>query len=150
MSNRGVLQLQKLTVRYSNWGGSSKGTRDFIERILPAFKREFPHIEVAKQHVKYQHPALIGEYVHGRVKEVCVRNDEWPQVLRQAQYLRTEAGFEEKVTRRRHKSMSATYSAQGLWHPSVINTLKTVSLDRSIEPAFKTPAFKTISEEPEP
>ncbi|CAD6336955.1 unnamed protein product [Miscanthus lutarioriparius] len=62
MALRGVWQLQKLVVNYCDWGGSSRGIRDFMEAHLPAFKEKNPHLEVVTELVRGQHPNLKGIY----------------------------------------------------------------------------------------
>jgi len=89
MSIRGVRQLKGLTLRYCDWGGSSRGARAFIQDNLIEWATKNPAVEVTRSFVtpslppdplpflvwatffrqqietvikRNHHPVVIGEY----------------------------------------------------------------------------------------
>lgn len=62
MSIAGVRQLKVLTIRFCQYGGSSRGVRDFLTSRLAQFKEENPTLTVNVVAKNGQHPILIGEY----------------------------------------------------------------------------------------
>ncbi|CAH1452203.1 unnamed protein product [Lactuca virosa] len=92
MSQRGVWQLQKLTVSYCNWGGSSRGIRAFMESHLQAFKENNPQLEVVTELNRGQHPFLKGSYKNKNERVVSVMNMTPEDVLLCATRLRNSLG----------------------------------------------------------
>jgi hypothetical protein len=75
MSKNGVWQLQKLFLYFSKKEGSSKGIRELIgDKIFLTFKELNPQITFL---IKYKngHPKIVGEYIHGKQKVLCVKNE---------------------------------------------------------------------------
>jgi hypothetical protein len=80
MAKRGVFQLKELTLHYCRRGGSSEGTRQFIERDLAAWAAKNPQIEIRTQERNGRHPYLHGAYckrtrsappTHGMHDAIC-------------------------------------------------------------------------------
>ncbi|KAK9865433.1 hypothetical protein WJX84_003307 [Apatococcus fuscideae] len=65
MSRRGVWQLKHLTLRYCDWSGSSKGTRDFIDHLLPQFSRENAQLKIETAVQRGRHPSWHAQYRWG-------------------------------------------------------------------------------------
>lgn len=88
MATRGVFQLQKLRVIYCDWGGSSRGTRDFIRERIVQFAEQTPAAEVVTEVKRGRHPSIIGEYISGARKAISVRNMAPHEIMKHAYSLR--------------------------------------------------------------
>ncbi|CAN6935526.1 unnamed protein product, partial [Brassica oleracea] len=117
MALRGVWQLQKLVVSYCNWGGSSRGTRAFMESELSALIQKNPQLEVATELSRGQHPYLKGIYRNRNERVVCVKNMDPEQVLLNATRLRNSLG--RKVVKLRTRHVTKHPSVQGTWTTAV-------------------------------
>lgn len=62
VSNTFILPLQKLVVQYCDWGGSSKGMREFILSDLAVWAKRNPQVEVVVQPTPRKHPFIRGFY----------------------------------------------------------------------------------------
>ncbi|ETV69974.1 hypothetical protein H257_14347 [Aphanomyces astaci] len=116
MATRGVWQLQKLTVRYCQYGGSSKNVRELLKdpRFL-SFVTENPQVSFATEVQGNKHPVLIGEYITNETKVCDVKNQDIPFVLKQMQRLRDTSG--RKMTKINAPVISKRPTIQGIWQP---------------------------------
>ncbi|CAK4660049.1 hypothetical protein LEN26_001986 [Aphanomyces euteiches] len=116
MATRGVWQLQKLTIRYCQYGGSSRNVRDMLKdpRFLN-FVSENPQVEFATQIKGNKHPVLIGEYITNETKVCDVKNQDIKFVLKQMQRLRDTSG--RKMTKINAPVVSKRPTIQGIWQP---------------------------------
>ncbi|CAL5220160.1 g2125 [Coccomyxa viridis] len=121
MARQGVWQLNRLTVNFCNFSGSSRGVRQFVEELLPTFRSENPQLNVVEALRPGHHPYLKAEYRNGTVRNVGVKNESEEEVLRQAMTLRSSAGRSTHVkVKERHVQPSqggqrASPSVQGMW-----------------------------------
>ena len=123
MSIRGVRQLKALTLRYCDWGGSSRGARAYIQKELVPWATDNPAVTVSTAIKRNKHPVLIAEYVWGQSKVLNVDNKNVSEIGLEVQRLRNSSG--RKMTRFKEPVKSETPSLQGVWNPAVpIQTLE--------------------------
>ncbi|CAM9162107.1 unnamed protein product [Hapterophycus canaliculatus] len=92
MATRGVFQLRKLTLKYCDHSGSSKGAREFIRHQIVDFANSTPAAEVATELRPGQHPYLLGDYVTGEVKTIGIKNITPGEIMDYALMLRNSSG----------------------------------------------------------
>ncbi|KAL3162365.1 hypothetical protein ABBQ32_010046 [Trebouxia sp. C0010 RCD-2024] len=103
MTQRGVWQLQRLTVSYCEHSGSSRGAREFVQSFLPIFAEENKQIDVKTVLHPGRHPCLRGEYRNGTSRQVGVKNEPQEELLRQTILLRGSIGRKASlVVKQRH------------------------------------------------
>ncbi|PNS19361.1 hypothetical protein CAC42_2538 [Sphaceloma murrayae] len=110
-----ILQCKQLNFHYCNFGGSSKGMKSFLTHSLGQFAKANPSIEINISPRPNKHPVIIGKYMNGREKAVCVRNLEKDQVLQKANLLRAANGEKLKKVTKPVKSLNE--SVRGIWDP---------------------------------
>ncbi|KAK0623128.1 thioredoxin-like protein [Immersiella caudata] len=110
-----ILQCKKLNFHYCDWAGSSKGMNTFIKTLLPQFAAAHPQIEIVVSPRPRKHPVIVGQYINGRERNVCVKNMEPLRILQRAKYLRDASG--EKVKRVNKPVQSINESVRGVWSP---------------------------------
>ena len=66
----GVWQLQRVTLRFCNFGGSSAGAREFIAKgHLADFARRNPQVLLSAKALANRHPVFFGEYSEDSARE---------------------------------------------------------------------------------
>ncbi|RDW88586.1 hypothetical protein BP6252_00618 [Coleophoma cylindrospora] len=110
-----VLQCKRLDFHYCDWAGSSKGMNSFLKNSLSRFAAANPSIEMTVSPRPRKHPVIIGHYINGRHKAICVRNLEKEQILKKAELLRDASG--EKLKRVTKPVKSINESVRGVWSP---------------------------------
>jgi large subunit ribosomal protein L43 len=87
----------------------------FIKSSLPKFAKRNPQIEITVSPRPNQHPVIIGHYVNGKQKEICVKNMTNEGVRDRAEMLRDTNG--EKDKRVNKPVTSINESVRGIWSP---------------------------------
>ncbi|KAI1504226.1 thioredoxin-like protein [Biscogniauxia marginata] len=110
-----ILQCKKMDIHYCDHSGSSRGMNSFIRSQLSKFAASHPQIEFAVSPRPRKHPVLIGHYINGKSKAICVKNMDPLQILKKAELLRDASG--EKVKRVNKPVTSINQSVRGVWSP---------------------------------
>jgi large subunit ribosomal protein L43 len=92
MSLRGVRQLRKLIIRYSDYDGSSKGIREWLRLNVVEFAQNNPEMMIEAQIKRNVHPYLQGQYKSGNMKTICVKNLRPERIQEYAMFLRNQIG----------------------------------------------------------
>ncbi|KAH8806233.1 mitochondrial ribosomal protein-like protein subunit L51 [Hyaloscypha sp. PMI_1271] len=110
-----ILQCHKLSFHYCDWAGSSRGMNSFLCNSLQKFALVNPQIEIEVSPRPRRHPVIIGHYIGGRQKAICVRNLQKEQIKQKAELLRDASG--EKLKRVTKPVKSINESVRGVWSP---------------------------------
>ncbi|KAJ3479983.1 hypothetical protein NLG97_g8177 [Lecanicillium saksenae] len=110
-----ILQCKKMDFHYCDWAGSSQGMNGFIKSLLPKVAASNPQVEFAVSPRPGRHPVIIGHYINGRTKPICVRNLSPYEILQKVELLRDASG---QKNRRTSKAVTSTKpSVRGIWSP---------------------------------
>jgi large subunit ribosomal protein L43 len=90
-------------------------TSSFLHNSLSKFASTNPQIEITVSPRPRKHPVIIGHYINGREKAICVRNLQKEQILHKAELLRDASG--EKLKRVTKPVKSINESVRGVWSP---------------------------------
>ena len=118
MATRGVVQLRKLTLKYCEYGGSSRALREYISNgRLAAWASQHPDTLVEVKVKNGHHPLVKGEYLSGSVQhQVTVKNyKHWHHVEEVCQMMADRSG--RKITKITTPVLTDTPSVQGVWTP---------------------------------
>ncbi|KAF2276328.1 uncharacterized protein EI97DRAFT_433166 [Westerdykella ornata] len=110
-----ILQCKRLEFHYCDWAGSSRGMNAFIKSYLPRFAKNHPQIEIVVSPKPRQHPVIVGHFINGKQREVCVKNMKPEGVREQVELLRDASG--EKLKRTTKPVTSINESVRGIWSP---------------------------------
>jgi large subunit ribosomal protein L43 len=116
MATRGVYQLQKLTLRYCEHGGSSRSVREIISSgTLSEWATNHPHVQVHVVVRNGKHPYVEGEYLNRAKHQVGVKNRPVQYVVGVCDMLHNRSG--RKIKKMVNPVITATPSVQGVWTP---------------------------------
>jgi large subunit ribosomal protein L43 len=99
---RAKWQMLRLTVRYCDFGGSSRGAREWIKTRLPQFATENPHLACRTILGRGKHPAMQGEYLRGVPRTCDLKNKTPREIERLVQALRDTNGHKVGSRGRQH------------------------------------------------
>ena len=118
MATRGIPQLQKLRIRYCEYGGSSTVIRQHLSQSphLLNFATDNPHIQIVVKPRNGHHPYIEGQYITGQSKQICVKNTDERRVREVFDVLRNSSG--RKIVRLGGLAVRGDCaSIQGVWTP---------------------------------
>ena len=87
----------------------------FIKSLLPKFAAANPQVEFSVSPRPGKHPVVIGHYINGRTKPVCVRNLSPFEILQKVELLRDASG--DKLRKTNKPVLSTKPSVRGVWSP---------------------------------
>ncbi|KAK6949835.1 hypothetical protein Daesc_008157 [Daldinia eschscholtzii] len=82
---------------------------------LAKFASTHPQIEFAVSPRPRKHPVLIGHYINGKQKSICVKNMDSLQILKKMELLRDASGEKNKKVNKPVTSINE--SVRGIWSP---------------------------------
>lgn len=104
----------RVTLRYCNWGGSSRGMRELLRTQLKKLAAASPKVEFVAMR-SAGHPIVKGEYANGLSKTVCVRNYDPQKIIQKIQLVQNASG---KKLEKYHRAVeSHNPSVRGIWSP---------------------------------
>ncbi|KAF2859112.1 hypothetical protein K470DRAFT_300458 [Piedraia hortae CBS 480.64] len=110
-----ILACKKIDFHYCDWAGSSRGMNAFIKHSLKSFAQANPAIEITVSPRPGKHPVMIGTYINGEQKPICVRNLEPSAILQKAELLKNATGG--RLKKQKKPVNSANESIRGVWSP---------------------------------
>eukprot|EP00271_Cylindrocystis_brebissonii_P018786 TRINITY_DN545_c0_g5_i1.p1 TRINITY_DN545_c0_g5~~TRINITY_DN545_c0_g5_i1.p1 ORF type:complete len:119 (+),score=27.18 TRINITY_DN545_c0_g5_i1:123-479(+) len=117
MATRGVWQLKQLLIKFCDFGGSSRGARDFISKHLEEFKAANPQLTAEAVLNRGHHPHLQAVFENGSQRIVDLRKKSLGEVYEQVERLRDSTGRKVKKLTTRH--VTERPSIQGTWRPGM-------------------------------
>ena len=119
MATRGIVQLQTLTLKYCEYGGSSRALREYLANgRLAEWAARNPTVAVEVKVRNGHHPLVQADYLTGRniLHQVSVKNyEKWQDVQEVCQMLANRSG--RKITKITQPVLTDTPSIQGVWTP---------------------------------
>lgn len=110
-----IQPCKKITLRYCNWGGSSKGMREFVRTgEFAKFAEKYPKVQFELRR-EPGHPVVKGDFINGRDKVICVRNMEPQKIKQKLTVLRDSSGERLKYYNKGVESVNE--SVRGIWSP---------------------------------
>lgn len=114
---RFVCQLQRMTIKFSKYGGNAKGVRDFIEHDIVDFARANPGVALYLKPRRKQTPVLIAEYLNGSRHWFSMHNFTRDELKQWLDFYVNRSGA--PIQRFRKPHHTDWPSIQGVWTPFV-------------------------------
>jgi large subunit ribosomal protein L43 len=123
-ASSGQWALKRLTIRYSETGGSSLGTRFYFRHLLENWKTKNPQVEVVTSHSQFEHPNVTAEWISGESHETSMANLQPKQIENLLNFYRNSHGANLYLRHGGPRVWTERRSIQGLWQPSLEGSLK--------------------------
>ena len=118
--------LKRLTVRYSETGGSSLGVRFYFRKLMDTWKLANPQVELVTEHSQFEHPRAIAEWHSGETHETSMANLKPKQIENLLNFYRNSQGANMYLRHGGPRCWTERRSVQGLWQPSLESSLKSL------------------------
>jgi len=117
MATRGAKQLQKMSIRYCEVGGSSLNVREFLSSgKIVDFAAANPTVEIEVTPRNGHHPYIRGDYMTGNWKQMCVKNEPTKRIRKVMEMLNNTSG--RKIVKLGGLAVRTDApSVQGIWTP---------------------------------
>lgn len=127
MCSNGVYQLQKILIRYSETGHSSRNVRFFLRYILPDYKEENKSLNFEIRHEQYEEPLATFEYINNSKYEVSLKDVKSKHIVDIINLYKDSSGNNRYLKHGGPKVYSDRRSIQGLWCPSIYSELNAIA-----------------------
>lgn len=127
MCSNGVFHLQKILIRYSETGHSSRNVRFFLRYILPDYKEENKHLNFEIRHEQYEEPLATFEYINNSKYEVSLKDVKSKHIVDIINLYKDSSGNSSYLKHGGPKVYSDRRSIQGLWRPSIYSELNAIA-----------------------
>ncbi|KAK3213718.1 hypothetical protein GRF29_28g708044 [Pseudopithomyces chartarum] len=111
-----ILPCKRITLRYCDWAGSSRGMNAYLKTQFGLFAKRNPQVEFQVYRKHNQDPVITAYYLNGHQKSVNVKNLTPEGVREKIELLRNSSP--EKNKRVAGKPVtSINESVRGIWSP---------------------------------
>jgi large subunit ribosomal protein L43 len=123
-AHTGEWALRRLSLRYSETGGSSLGTRFYFRHLLDSWKSKNPQVDVIVEHSQFEHPRVLAEWSSGERHDTSMANLQPKQIENLLNFYRNSQGANLYLRHGGPRCWTEKRSIQGLWQPSLESCLK--------------------------
>ncbi|XP_003389470.2 PREDICTED: 39S ribosomal protein L43, mitochondrial-like [Amphimedon queenslandica] len=113
--SRYIRPLKRLTFNYCGKGGSSKGTRDYLNSHVIQLAKNHPEVAFYVRPRKYRHPRLVAEYLNGNSQIVSLKNMDPSEIQWHVHLVCSSSGI--KTQKLKKPWHTDNPSIQGTWSP---------------------------------
>lgn len=112
---RYVCQLQRITLKFTEHHGGSRGMREYIEKDLTDFVRANPGVVVYLKPRRTGAPSITAEFLNGETDFKSVPCKSRDEIIKWVEYMRNRSGF--PIARFIKHCHTDCPSIQGPWTP---------------------------------
>ncbi|KAF9736728.1 hypothetical protein PMIN02_001604 [Paraphaeosphaeria minitans] len=111
-----ILPCKRITLRYCDWAGSSKGMNAYLKTQLGFFAKRNPQIEIQVYKKANDHPAITAYYLNGHQRSVNVKNMAPEEIKEKLELLRNSSPEKNKRVPAKPVT-SINENVRGIWSP---------------------------------
>ncbi|GFT57830.1 39S ribosomal protein L43, mitochondrial [Nephila pilipes] len=143
---RFIIQLQRITFRFSKSHGGSNGMREYIEKDLVDFAKANPGVVIYLKPRRIGPPSITMEYLNGQSHYRSFPKRSREDVVKWVEFARTQSGL--PISRFIKNQHTENPSIQGVWTPVTnLPTMMNVTELPSEEFSKATTFFPTATEQ---